>query len=184
MEHFWIFSAYIFNLIWSKVSVLDNDWRGCFCDECFCDECYLFFWVAEIENFLSEAFWIKMCHHTHVCQGGLTSWSWSILRYWNRTTKQVTFRQSELNPCVHQSYVKYIDHFVDFLFQSHYRIIGVFTLAGQCQTFWRPRWNFDALVPKSTWRQMESVKLLVQTDHKFLTRASHFLSLHHQCENP
>ncbi len=31
---------------------------------------------------------------------------------------------------------------------------------------------------------MESIKLSVQTDHKFLTRASIFLWLRHQCENP
>ena len=62
--------------------------------------------------------------------------------------------------------------------------LRVFTLAGRRQTFWGARQNFDTQASKSTRCPMESIKLLVQTDHKFLTRASIFLSLRHQCENP
>ncbi len=47
---------------------------------------------------------------------------------------------------------------------------------GRHQNFWRVCQN-------STWRQMESVKLLVQTDHKFLMWASIFWRVRHQREN-
>ncbi len=50
-------------------------------------------------------------------------------------------------------------------------------VVGRRQNFWRARQN-------STWCPMESVKLSVQMDHTFLTRASNFWRARHQRENP
>ncbi len=47
---------------------------------------------------------------------------------------------------------------------------------GRRQNFWHAGQNFEVQVSKSTWRPMESIKLSVQTDHKFLRRASIFWS--------